>query len=149
MTWGPPRQATTRVRLPTSPRWARAAVLAAGVTFNVISAVIVYIIVFLVGINLTGPVVGGVIPGSPAERAGIRPGDEVIEVAGESGRLDFSDVMMAGVLSGKGKGVPLKVRHEDGTIEDVSLVAEMLPGKQFRDFGIERPSSLTIAKALC
>ena len=64
------------------PALARAAVLAAGVTFNVISAVIVYIIVFLVGIGLTGPIVGGVLPGSPAEKAGIKAGDEVIEVAG-------------------------------------------------------------------
>jgi regulator of sigma E protease len=128
------------------PALARAAVFAAGVTFNVISAVIIYIIVFLVGINLTGPIVGGVIPGSPAERAGIRPGDEVIEVAGEDSRLDFSDVMMAGVLSAKGQAIPLKVRHEDGTIENISLAAEQLPGEQFRVFGIERASSLTIAK---
>jgi regulator of sigma E protease len=128
------------------PAWARAAVFAAGVTFNAISAVIVYVIVFLVGINLTGPTVGGVIPGSPADKAGIRPGDEVIEVAGEDGRLDFSDVMMAGVLSAKGQVIPLKVRHEDGTIEDISLAAEQLPGEQFRVFGIERASSLTIAK---
>jgi regulator of sigma E protease len=128
------------------PAWARAAVFAAGVTFNAISAVIVYIIVFLVGINLIAPIVGGVLPGSAAESAGVRPGDEVIEVKGEDGRLDFSDVMMAGALSAKGEAIPLKVRHEDGTIEDVSLAAEQLPGEQFRVFGIERPSSLTIAK---
>jgi regulator of sigma E protease len=128
------------------PAWARAAVFAAGVTFNAISAVIVYIIVFLVGINLSGPTVGGVIPGSPADKAGIRPGDEVIEIAGEDGRLDFSDVMMAGVLSAKGQAIPLKVRHENGKIEDILLAAEQMPGEQFRIFGIQRAYSLTIAK---
>jgi regulator of sigma E protease len=120
--------------------------LAAGVTFNVISAIIVYIVVFSVGINLAGPIIGDVMPGSSAERAGVRPGDEVIEVAGDKGRLDFSDVIMASVLSGKGESVPLTIRHEDGTIEDVSLVAEQLPGMPYRSFGIERPLGLTIAK---
>jgi regulator of sigma E protease len=126
----------------------RAAVLAAGVTFNIISAAVVYMIVFLVGIGLLAPVVGGVVPGSPAAKAGIRPGDEVIEVAGEDGRLDFSDVFMAGVLSGKGEEVPMKIRHEDGTTEEVKLAAEQLPVEQFRSFGIERPSTLTIAKLM-
>jgi len=128
------------------PALVRAAVFAAGVTFNVISAVIVFMTVFLVGINLMSPVVGGVIPGSPAQRAGIRPGDEILEVAGsKDGRLDFSDVVMAGALSGKGKEVAMKIRHEGGTIEDISLVAEQLPGGQFRGFGIEKPMSLTVA----
>lgn len=126
------------------PALMRAAVLAAGVTFNVISAVIVYVIVFLVGIGLVSPIVGGVIPGSPAEKAGIRAGDEVIEVAGKDGRLDFTDVKMAAVLSAKGEAVPLKIRREDGTIEKVTLTAEHLPGEPFRDFGIERAYTLTI-----
>jgi len=126
------------------PAWVRAAVFASGVTFNVISAVIIFMIVFMVGINLVAPVVGGVMPGSPAERAGIEAGDEVIEVSGKDGRLDFSDIMMAAVLSGEGKEVPLKIRRSDGTIKDVKLVAEKLPGEKFRGFGIEGPMSLTI-----
>ncbi|MGA2323240.1 MAG: site-2 protease family protein [Sedimentisphaerales bacterium] len=130
------------------PALARAAVLAAGVTFNVISAAIVYMIVFLMGIGLLAPIVGGVKPGSPAEKAGIRSGDEVIEVAGDSGRLDFSDIMMAAVLSAKNEAIPLKVRRTDGTIDDISLAAEQLPGGQFREFGIQRAYSLTVAKLL-
>lgn len=128
------------------PALVRAAVLAAGVTFNVISAAVVYVIVFLMGIGLLAPIVGGVAPGSPAQQAGIRPGDEVIEIAGEDGRLDFSDVFMAGVLSGEGGEVPMKIRREDGTIEDVKLVAEQLPGGKFREFGIEKALTLTVAK---
>jgi regulator of sigma E protease len=128
------------------PALARAAVLAAGVTFNVISAVIVYIVVFLVGINLPGPVVGGVMSGSPADKAGIRAGDEIVEVAGNSSRLDFSDVMMAAVLSGKNEVVPMKIRHEDGTTDEVNIAAKQETGGRYREFGIERALTLTVAK---
>ncbi len=128
------------------PALARAAVLAAGVSFNVISAVIVYIIVFLIGINLAAPIVGGVVAGSPAAKAGIRPGDEVIEIAGNSSRLDFSDIVMEAVLSDENEPVPLKVRHLDGTSDDVTLIAEQFPGAKMRAFGIERPFSLKIAQ---
>lgn len=128
------------------PALARAAVLAAGVTFNAISAIIGFMIVFLIGIGLTAPIAGKVVPGSPAEKAGIKSGDEIIEVAGNSSRLDFGDIMMAAVLSGKDKAIPLKVRRADGTIDDISLVAKQLPGGQFRGFGIQKPSTLKIAQ---
>jgi regulator of sigma E protease len=143
---GPVKESKDPRSFANKPALVRAAVLAAGVAFNVISAVVLYVIVFLVGVGLPGPIVGGVVPGSPAAKAGIRPGDEVIEVAGEDGRLDFSDVFTAGVLSGKGQEVPMKIRHVDGAIEDVKLVAEQLPGGKFREFGIGRAYSLTIAK---
>jgi len=128
------------------PALARAAVLAAGVTFNAISAVVGYMIVFLIGIGLTAPIVGGVLPGSPAEKAGIKPGDEIVEVAGDSSRLDFSDIVMAAVLSGEKEAIPLKVRRADGTIDDITLAAEQLPNAKFRGLGIQKPSTLTVAQ---
>ncbi len=143
---GPVKESKDPRSFANKPTLVRAAVLAAGVTFNVISAAVVYMIVFLVGIGLPAPIVGGVVPGSSAQQAEIRPGDEVIEIAGEDGRLDFSDVIMAGVLSGKGEEVPMKIRREDGTIENVKLTAEQMPGGKFREFGIERAYTLKVAK---
>ena len=143
---GPVKQSSDPRSFANKPAYARAAVFAAGVTFNAISAVIVFMIVFLMGIGLAAPIVGGVVPGSPAERAGLKGGDEVVAITGQGGRLDFSDIMMAAALSAKGEAVALKVRHEDGTVGDYSVVAEQGVGDQFRIFGIERPSALTIAK---
>jgi regulator of sigma E protease len=128
------------------PTGTRAAVLAAGVVFNVISAVIIFMIVFLVGINLTPAVVGGVVPDSPAARAGLKAGDEVIEISGKNDNLDFSNILLAAALSGKDEEVPLRVMHKDGTEEDFVLVAEELPEEPLRDFGILWPMSLTIGK---
>jgi regulator of sigma E protease len=143
---GPVKENTDPRSFANKPVTARAAVLAAGVTFNVISAVIGYMVVFLIGIGLTAPIIGGVMPGSPAEKAGIKPGDEIVEVAGNSSRLDFSDIVMAAVLSDANEAVPLKIKHLDGTIEDFSLKAAQLPGAKFRGFGLEKPSTLKIAQ---
>jgi regulator of sigma E protease len=91
-------------------------------------------------------VVGGVAVDSPAARAGIKAGDEVISIAGKSEDLDFSSIGIAAALSGKEEKVPMRIRHEDGTEEDLELVAELIPGGQMREFGIERPIGLTIAR---
>ena len=125
---------------------ARMSVIAAGVTFNVISAVIIFMTVFLIGIKLTPPVVGGIVPGSPAAKAGVRAGDEIIAIAGESEDLDFSSIRMAAALSDIGEEVALKIRHEDGSIEDFAIAAEELPGAQMRVFGVGVPMSLVISE---
>ena len=128
------------------PASIRAAVLTAGVVFNIISAVIIFMIVFLIGINQPPAVVGGVVPGSPAARAGLKAGDEIIEVAGKKDDLEFSDIGIAAALSGKNEKVALRVRHADGSEEDLSLVAELLPGEPMRLFGVVPPTSLTIRR---
>lgn len=128
------------------PVYIRAATIAAGVVFNVISAVIIFMITFLIGIGLQPPIVGGVQPDSPAARAGLKPGDEVVAIAGDREDLDFSNIQIAAALSGKDEAIPMTVRHPDGSEKKYSLVAELLPGEQMRLFGIEPASSLTIAK---
>ncbi len=128
------------------PPHTRAAVLAAGVTFNVISAAIVFMIVFLIGINLTPAVVGDVLPDSPADRAGLKAGDEIIEINGENSDLDFGNIAIAAALSGRDEKVQMKIRHEDGTEEDISLVAEQIPGESLRGFGVRAAETLTIAE---
>jgi regulator of sigma E protease len=130
------------------PTSTRAAVLASGVICNVISAVIIFMIVFLVGIQLTPPVVGGVEPGSPAARAGIEAGDEILSVGGKSKDIDFSNIGIAAALSGKDEKIPLKVKHRDGSVEEYKLVAEEMqtPTGEMRLFGIDVPRSLKIGQ---
>jgi regulator of sigma E protease len=128
------------------PVGARMAVIAAGVVFNAISALIVFMVVFLIGINRVPAVIGGVTADSPAARAGLTAGDEVIEVAGRSKDLDYYDIAVAAALSGKNEKVALKVRHENGSIEDYALLAEQKPGEEIKEFGIVLPQRLTVAK---
>lgn len=129
------------------PVFIRAAVIAAGVCFNVVSAVLIFMITFLVGINLAPAKVGGVVPDSPAAIAGIRAGDEIVEINGKSKDLDFSDIGVAAALSGKNEEISLKVKHPDDPNEvEYKLKAVLLPGEQMRLFGILQPNSLNIAK---
>jgi regulator of sigma E protease len=142
---GPVKQVADPRSFANKPVSIRAAVIAAGVTFNVISAALIFMIVFLVGIKLPPAVVGEVIPKSPAARAGLQPGDEVLKIDNQTKDLDFSNILIAAALSRANAPVPITVRHLDGSIEETTLVAESLPGSQFRDFGITQPLSLKIA----
>jgi regulator of sigma E protease len=128
------------------PIHTRAAVLAAGVTCNVVSAVIIFMVAFLVGIKLPPAIIGQVIPGSPAAEAGLKPGDEIVAIAGKDADLDFGNIAIAAALSGKDEKVPMQVRRADGSVEDFALLAEQLPGESMRGFGILAAASLTIAE---
>jgi len=128
------------------PVLTRMAILATGVIFNVISAMLIFMIVFLVGIKLPPAVVGGVVPSSPAALAGLKAGDEIIEIAGENENLDFSNIQIAAALSDVDEPVRMKVRHEDGSVKELSIVAKLLKGNPMRLFGVEPAQSLTIAK---
>ncbi|MYL02076.1 MAG: RIP metalloprotease RseP [Gammaproteobacteria bacterium] len=62
------------------PYWQRIFVLAAGPGMNFLFAIVAYWMIFMVGIQAAAPLVGGVTPGSAAERAGVRAGDRIVAV---------------------------------------------------------------------
>jgi len=136
------------------PVGVRMGVITAGVVFNILSAILIFMIVFLAGIKLPPAMIGAVRPDSPAEQAGLRPGDEVIEIAGKTKNLDFSDISLAAALSDANEAVPMKVirkeRREDGSIEEsikeFAIVARQLPDIPIKAFGLFQPISLTIAE---
>lgn len=123
----------------------RVAVVAAGVVFNALSAVLIFMMVFLVGVDLPPAVVGSVRPNSPAQLAGLRPGDRVVEVNGET-FVDFTSLPLAAVLSTEGEPVSLVVEHPGGTMERFDIVAAKSEGAYMRTFGISQAETLTVAK---
>ncbi|MHC4529926.1 MAG: site-2 protease family protein, partial [Planctomycetota bacterium] len=114
----------------------RIAVIAAGVLFNALSAIIVFMIVFLIGIKLPPPIVGGVAPDSPAARAGLEPGDEIIEIAGKSRDLDFANIAVAGAqMRGFGIEQAISLTVADLHQEDSDKLFErtgLRPGDRIR-----------------
>lgn len=58
-------------------------IVIAGPLFNFLLAIVVYTMMFMIGITGIRPVVGDVTPNSPAERAGLRSGYEIVAVSGQ------------------------------------------------------------------
>lgn len=68
---------------PDKPVYRRAAIVFCGPLFNLLTAVAIFFFIFLVGVPTLKPVVGELLPGAPAERAGLLKGDRVTEVSGQ------------------------------------------------------------------
>jgi regulator of sigma E protease len=62
--------------------WKRFAIVFAGPAFNILLAVLAYLLVSLIGTNGLKPVVGLVVPGSPAATAGLQSGMQIVSVDG-------------------------------------------------------------------
>lgn len=63
--------------------WVRMAIVAAGPLINLVFAVLLYWIIFLQGTETLRPLIGRVLPQSPAALAGLQPGDELLAIDGQ------------------------------------------------------------------
>ena len=116
--------------LPEKKTWQKLAIVFAGPAANLILPVLVFMATLAVGMPRPLAVVGGAEPGSPAERAGLRPGDQVTAVAGEPVTWwgDFEDA----VRERAGQTVPLSYER-DGETETTRVEVETRPS--FDAFG--------------
>ena len=87
----------------------RMIIVSAGVIMNALFAGILFMAVYMIGKPAIPPIVGGVMPGWPADRAGLLPGDRIIEVNGER-ITDFEGLRMATVLADPNK--PMSILFE-------------------------------------
>jgi membrane-associated protease RseP (regulator of RpoE activity) len=73
---------------------ARMAIVSAGVIMNTFFACLLFMIVFLIGMEAEPPRIAFVTPDSPAEKAGLLPGDHIQQINGER-MLEFNEVTFA------------------------------------------------------
>jgi regulator of sigma E protease len=125
----------------------RTAVIGAGVVMNVLTAMVLFMVVFLIGIEQIPAVVGQTLPGSPAAQAGIQAGDEILEIKGRR-NPNLVDVRVIAGLSAQDEPVPLTVRHRNGSVENLELIAKAASDTALKDFGILPASTLTVAAVL-
>ncbi|MEE9258549.1 MAG: RIP metalloprotease RseP [Nitrospinaceae bacterium] len=97
----------------------RLAIAFAGPLFNILFAVVIYIVVYLVGVETLAPVVGSVKENSPAQAAGLQTGDKIIEVDGE--RILLWEELQQVVHTSPGQVLKFKIEKQSGKIMDFPI----------------------------
>ena len=124
----------------------RMAIISAGVIMNVIFAFIFAAIAYGMGVSYLPCIVSETVPGSPAWRAGIEPGDEVVQI-GNRVNPTFMQLKSGVTLGDMKNGLPCVIhRAADG--KDVALTLTPEAGHGLATVGIVMPRSLTISEGL-
>jgi regulator of sigma E protease len=90
-------------------------VRAGGVIANLIFALIVFPIIFAVGVPMEAPKLGRVVPGGPAWKAGMISGDEVVAIDGRPIH-SFADIALEIALADP-EGTDVEIRRGDRILE--------------------------------
>lgn len=122
----------------------RMAIISAGVIMNIIFAFVFATVAYKLGVPYSPAIVSRTSPGSPAWRAAIVPGDEVIKVD-DIVRPSFEELMGSVTLGDLENGLPFVIER-DGKPIDVTLIPEQ--GAKLARVGIASSSSLIMPEKL-
>ncbi|MDX8529676.1 RIP metalloprotease RseP [Mesorhizobium sp. VK25A] len=115
-------EAEREVAFHTQPIWKRAATVVAGPLFNFLLTIAVFAVLFsLYGRPVLEPTVAEVTAGSPAQKAGIQPGDRFVKVDGSKVET-FADVQR--LVSGRAGDAITFTMQRDGKEIDVTATPE-------------------------
>jgi regulator of sigma E protease len=122
------------------PVWAKMAIVAAGPLINLVFAIFLYWIIFMQGTEVLRPVIGKVLPQTPAAVAGLESGDELLAIDGKPVQ-DWETINYA-LINRMGESGELHLRlrpHAGGEPRDLTLTLNhFLGGKDidpFREIG--------------
>lgn len=97
----------------------RLAIAFAGPLFNILFAVVIYIVVYLNGVPTLTAMVGSVKDNSPAQIAGLQSGDRIIKIDGE--KIDFWGQLQEVIHENPGKRMELLIERNSTEILSVPL----------------------------
>lgn len=100
---------------------ARMAVVSAGPIFNLLFAVLAYWLMFMVGVAGLKPVLGDIAQDTPAARAGLHPGDQVLAADGRE--TPTWDALALALLDGAARdgAITLRVQTANNDVHSLSL----------------------------
>jgi regulator of sigma E protease len=121
----------------------RMVIVSAGVIMNVILAAGLFMVLFLYGFNVPPAVVPTIIPGSPAQQAGLHVGDRILYFNGNY-QHDFTKISMNAALSEEGATIPMIVRRADNGKEERLDIATGRDSSEagFLSLGIAAPGQV-------
>ncbi|HWA99200.1 MAG TPA: site-2 protease family protein, partial [Pirellulales bacterium] len=88
----------------------RMAIISAGVIMNVIFALLMAVVAFMLGVKEVPCIVGSTMPGGAAWRAGLRTGDEIVQL-GDLKNPTFGDLRQDVPVSNLKDGIKIQVRR--------------------------------------
>lgn len=97
------------------PLWQRLVIVLAGPAANLLLPVIIYFVLFAGHTVLPAAVIGDVLDGGAAARAGIEPGDRVLEIDGRA--IRYWEEIEAAVRSSPGKELHLRISRNGKVFE--------------------------------
>jgi regulator of sigma E protease len=120
------------------PKWQRFLVAAAGPAMNIILAIVLIAGLYMYGTDIPEFLVGQAVinvvePGSPADRVGIKPGDEILSFDGKD-RPDWQSVQNT-IVTSPGRPIPIVVEREGKRME-FSITPERKGREEAGDAGM-------------
>lgn len=130
----------------------RMIIVAAGVAMNLVFAAVVFMIVFMAGFQTVPAEVGWLLPGTPAEQAGLHMGDRILAINGEK-IADYQDLKLLVTLANPDAPLDVTVERTDpstGRVEEktFALQPEKLEGQSTLMIGVGQPMTNTVGQVL-
>ncbi len=107
-----------------APLWKKLLILVMGVVMNLVLAFLIFTLIAWLFTPFLGVRVGEVVPGSPAQTAGIVAGDAIISVDGQMYDIYAQQNIVDALRSDAGKTVSVGVQHADGTRTSVTVTLQ-------------------------
>ncbi len=102
--------------------WARMQIITAGVIMNVLLGIACFTFVYTQGTTDLAATLGGVLAGSPAYKAGLRAGDEIVAIDGRRD-VGYKELINKVMLSSTGQKIKFTIRRA-GTDSDQTIEIE-------------------------
>lgn len=123
-------------------RLARATTLVAGPVMNVVLAVVLYTAIAVIGAPTPVPDKPGVgiytvLPGSPAEAAGLRAGDTVLRLDNITLGPGGVEVLQKYIASHAGQAIQVVVERGGRVLDPITAIPDVSPGEEVGTLGIQ------------